>query len=82
MSYIITTEKIREFEKYLRLEERSASTARKYADAVTAFYDFLPPDKTVSRERLLTWKDNLKISRAASTVNVMLSAVNSFFAFM
>ena len=82
MSYIITTEKIREFEKYLRLEERSASTARKYADAVRTFYDFLPPDKTVSRERLLTWKNELRDNRAASTVNVMLSAVNSFFAFM
>ena len=82
MSYIITTEKIREFEKYLRLEERSASTARKYADAVTAFYDFLPPDKSVSRERLLRWKNELRDSRAASTVNVMISAVNSFFAFM
>ena len=82
MTYIMTEEQMRAFEKSLRLEEHSASTILKYAGALKDFYDFLPPDKEVSKELLLEWKEQISADHAASTVNVMISAVNSFFAFL
>ena len=82
MTYIMTEEQMRMFEKHLRLEEHSASTILKYASAIRDFYDFLPPDKEVSKELLLEWKERISVDHAASTVNVMISAVNSFFAFL
>ena len=82
MAYIITNEQIQAYERHLRLEEHSASTILKYAGALRDFYDFLPPDKEVSKELLLEWKEQISADHAASTVNVMISAVNSFFAFL
>ena len=82
MIYTMTNEQVRAFEIHLRMEERSESTIEKYTGAVIAFYAFLPDEKTVTREQLLAWKNQLCATLAASTVNVMLSALNSFFAFL
>ena len=81
-TYVITREQIQSYAKNLRMEERSESTVQKYANALTAFYDWLSEDKSVTKERLLAWKAEIGAKNAASTVNVMISAVNSFFAFM
>ena len=82
MTYTIITEQIREFEKYLRLEERCEATVQKYVGAVTRLYDFLTDDKEVTKERLLNWKSSLTDSLTGRTVNVMISAVNAFFKFL
>ena len=82
MIYTMTNEQMRAFELHLRMEERSESTIEKYTCAVTAFYTFLPDEKAVTKEQLLAWKNQLCATLAASTVNVMLSALNSFFAFL
>ena len=78
----MTLEQIENYGKTLRLEERCGATAQKYIGAVTAFFGFLPEGKAVTRELALAWKAEISAKNAASTVNVMLSAVNRFFAFM
>ena len=81
-TYTMTKEQIQSYAENLRMEEHSESTVQKYANALTAFYDWLSEDKSVTKERLLLWKAEIGAKNAASTVNVMISAVNSFFAFM
>ena len=81
-AYVMTRKQIALYGNALRLEERCGATERKYVGAVTAFFEFLPEDKTVSREAALAWKADISGRYAASTVNVMLSALNRFFAFM
>ena len=79
-AYIMTGEQIRFYVETLRIEERCEATIQKYLGAVTAFYDFLPEDKTVSAETALAWKADIGGKFSAGTVNVMLAAVNRFFA--
>ena len=79
-AYIMTGEQIRFYEKTLRLEERCEATIRKYVAAVTAFFAFLSENKTVSAETALAWKADIGGKFSADTVNVMLAAVNRFFA--
>ena len=79
-AYIMTREQIRFYAETLRIEERCEATIQKYVGAVTAFYDFLPEDKTVSAETALAWKADIGGKFSAGTVNVMLAAVNRFFA--
>ena len=81
MTHIITIEQIQAYERNLRLEEHSASTIQKYTSAIRDLYGYLPPGKEVSKERLLEWKGRISGNHAASTVNAMISAANSFFAF-
>ena len=78
----MTLEQIENYGKTLRLEERCGATAQKYVGAATAFFGFLPEGKAVTRELALAWKAEISAKNAASTVNVMLTAVNRFFAFM
>ena len=81
-TYAMTPEQIESYGRTLRLEERCEATAKKYVSAATAFFDFLPEGKIVTRELALAWKAEISAKNAAGTVNVMLSAVNRFFAFM
>ena len=53
MIYTMTNEQMRVFEIHLRMEEHSESTIEKHTGAVTAFYTFLPDEKTVTKEQLL-----------------------------
>ena len=82
MSYTMTMEQIEKYEHNLRMEERSDATVRKYGKAIMNLYNSLPENKEITKERIIAWKNHLKGERAASTVNVMISAVNTFFTFM
>ena len=82
VEYTMSREQMQSFETCLRMEEHSESTIQKYASAITAFYSFLPSEKIATKERLLAWKEQISAAFAASTVNVMISAVNRFFAFL
>ena len=82
MAYTITMEQIHAFETALKLEERCEATIQKYVNAVTRLYNFLADGKEVTKERLIDWKASLTGGLTASTVNVMISAVNAFFAFL
>ena len=82
MKNIMTKEQIRQYKRDMHMEERSDSTVQKYDCALARLYDFLPDDKEVTKERLLEWKSQLVVNNAASTVNVIISAVNGFFTFL
>ena len=82
MQYIMTEENIKAYAKNLRLEERSEATVIKYNLALKRLYDYLPEGKSVTKEILLAWKDYIQAGNAASTVNVMISAVNGFCQFL
>ena len=81
-AYTMTNEQITAYGAALHLEERCEATVQKYVGAVTALFDFLPPEKTVSQEILLAWKADISVKFSASGANVMISAVNRFCAFM
>ena len=81
-AYTMTNEQILFFGDALRLEERCEATVQKYVGAVTAFFAFLPEDKSVSGETAHAWKEEISGKFSVSTVNVMISAANRFFAFM
>ena len=82
MIYTMTNEQMQAFENDLRQEEHSEGTIQKYTSALRAFFDFLPADKVITKDRVLAWKKQLSSELAASTVNVMISAINRFFAFL
>ena len=81
-AYTMTKEQILFFGDALRREERCEATVQKYVGAVTALFAFLPEGKSVSGEAARAWKEELSGKLSVSTVNVMISAANRFFAFM
>ena len=76
----ITKTKIARYTLHLHNEEHAESTVEKYVRDIRAFADFLD-GKAVTKESAIEWKVKLKETRAASSVNSMLAAINSFFAY-
>lgn len=68
---------VREFERHLYRQERSANTIAKYVRDLRAFFAFLN-GRECSRECLLEWKEQLTDTHVPSSVNSMLAAVNGF----
>ena len=62
---------------------RREETVRFYATKLKAFYDYLPPDKQVSRDTLETWRQALLAEGyAPATVNTHISAANGLLEFL
>lgn len=78
MDYQTFLIKTREYEDYLRSEERSQNTCEKYARDLRAFALHLH-DRTLSKAVVLEWKEALIQKYAPTSVNSMLAAVNGFF---
>lgn len=78
----ITGKMITEFELRLRNEERSQATVEKYRRDLTAFFLFLSEDKRITKERVISYKEHLIDRYAASSVNSMLAAINTFLTSM
>lgn len=75
-------EQIKEFGKYLFMEERSQGTIEKYMRDTENFYRWLN-HRTVTKERAAEWKAYLmEGGYAPITVNSMLSALNSLFKYL
>ena len=78
---IITPQLRRDFERYLRTEERSGGTIEKYLRDVRAFAAWLG-GQAVTRDTAALWKEHLLAQNYAPvTVNSMLAAVNALFRF-
>ena len=75
-AYAMSDEQITAYGTSLRMEERCEATVQKYVGAVRTLFDFLPPEKTVTRELLLAWK----VGFNANGANVV--AVHYFCAFV
>lgn len=75
-------EMIVSYETNLRDEERSKATVEKYHRDLSAFFLFLPEDKRITKEEVISYKEHLTANYAVSSVNSMLAAVNGFLSFV
>ena len=69
---------LEEFCRELAAEERSPATIEKYRRDVKALLRFLGETGAVSKERMVSYKEDLLKRYAVSSVNSMLAAANSF----
>ena len=76
--FFITAEKMNRYVLYLKEEERADTTIEKYIRDIKAFAEFLYSE-IVTKERAVAWKDKLKETHTAVSINSMLAALNGFF---
>ena len=76
----ITNELIQNFKGYLIDEEKSSSTLDKYIRDITVFMEWCN-DTELSKSVVLAYKQNIVEKYAPSSVNSILSSLNSFFAY-
>lgn len=69
------------FERQILEDERSAATRSKYLHDLDSFLRFCGENKSISKDRVLEYKEYLQQHYAVSSVNSMLAALNSFFRF-
>ena len=74
----ITDKIIKKFEEHLIDEEKSRATIEKYIRDITAFAAWLGGSEP-AKAKILEYKDRLIKKYAPSSVNSMLSSLNSFF---
>ena len=76
----ITTTKIKKYREYLIEEEKSKNTIDKYMRDINAFTKWIA-ERELCKAVILEYKEHLKLSYAAKSVNSILSSLNSFFEF-
>ena len=74
-------ESITEFKGYLIEEEKSKATLEKYIRDVETFYRWLG-EKELNKLCVLNYKEYLTGNYAVTSVNSMLSSINSFFTYL
>ena len=72
---------IREFEIYLRNEEKCAATIEKYLHDVRLYFDFINQSE-INKQSVMEYKSQLCNTYAISSANSMIAALNSFFRFV
>ncbi len=78
----LSEKQIREYEEYLRREEKSPATIAKYLRDVRAFALFAGGEP-VTKERVIAYKQHLQEHRyQVGSVNSMLASLNSLFRFL
>lgn len=80
MKRILATDKMQDFEVYLRNEERSAATIEKYMRDVRYFAMFIG-DTEISKQTVLEYKSRLGETYAVASANSMIAALNCFLRF-
>ncbi len=76
----ITDTKIKKYNEFLNDEEKSRNTVLKYMRDVCAFKKWLS-NKELTKSAVLNYKDELKRTLSARSINSVLSSLNSFFCF-
>lgn len=76
----ITPELIRRYALYLREEEKSPATIKKYLHDLNQVCGYLS-ETNIAKTDLLLWKESLMKKYAAASVNTMLAALNNFLDF-
>ena len=79
--HILTAEQITAYNCWLRQEERASGTMEKYLRDIRNFFAWLD-GRTVTKEIVAGWKEQLQTEKAASTVNGALAALNGLFHFL
>lgn len=77
----ITKKSIERYAEYLKSEEKSAATVDKYIHDVTAFFHWLN-GRQLSKAEAVEYKRELTERYKPSSVNCMLSSLNSYFEFV
>lgn len=75
---IITDELLDGYGRWLYEGEKSMGTIKKYLRYLRNFQKYLDGE-AVNKDRVIAWKEELRIHFCVSTVNVALAAVNGFF---
>ena len=82
MERTLTQNKISDFYKWLKSEEKSENTIEKYIRDVTAFMAYLGDD-VITKETVIAYKSKLIAENyAVRSINSMLASLNSLFAFL
>ena len=82
MERILTQNKISDFYKWLKSEEKSENTVEKYIRDVTAFMAYLGGG-VITKETVIAYKSKLIADNyAVRSINSMLASLNSLFAFL
>ena len=71
-----------EFRTHMLYNEKSSATISKYMRDMTLFYRYMGEDGTVTKEKVIGFKQMLTEQYAPSSTNSMLAAVNGFLKFM
>lgn len=79
---ILNMKVIEKYVSHLRDEERSPKTIEKYKRDIIAFYEYLPENKMITKENLLSFKLNLSNGYKIASINSMLVAVNRLLDFL
>ena len=74
-------DQLNSFEYYLRTEEKSRATTRKYIRDVRAFLAFLE-GRALTKEETLLFKEHITANYAPASVNSMLVALNCFLSYI
>lgn len=77
---IITPELIDSYSVSLREQEKAPATIQKYTHDLNALYAYLPGG-IITKTSLISWKEHLIEQYAATSVNAILAAANSFLTF-
>lgn len=72
---------IKKYMTFLKEQERAVSTIRKYEHDLLLFCTYLK-EASLTKERLIDWKQELLSQFAPATVNSMLTVVNGYLRFM
>lgn len=78
----LNEEYLEKYLKYLRNEEKSSATIQKYHCDIKKFYAFSVMDTPITKDTVLAYKKQLQKKYKATSVNSMLTALNSFFKFL
>lgn len=78
----LTMKIIEKYHIFLIKEERSHSTIEKYMRDIMKFYTFLADDKTLTKEKVIHYKQSLINQYKTTSLNSMLVAVNGLLDFM
>ena len=80
----ITEEHLKQYEQYLKGEERSQATVEKYLRDIRKFRDYLNASDsgTFDKEQVLEYKQYLNEHYKTTSANSMLAALNSYVSFL
>ncbi|MBP3337682.1 MAG: tyrosine-type recombinase/integrase [Clostridia bacterium] len=76
----ITNKEIMQFKEYLLCEEKSEATTEKYIRDLTVFSKW-SNGKNITKELVLSYKQEISLKYAPASVNSMLSSINNFFTY-
>lgn len=80
-NHILTEEMLTEFQRHLRLKERSKATVEKYMRDVRGLLQFACGQE-MTRELLIEYKEHLRGQLADRSVNSVLAAINSLLTYL